>query len=199
MIRAVAGLIGLSLVSLLCSCATVPEEAPPVWAGGLDQELSVLGYRNWIIIGESSYPVHSRRGMRTVLVDAETPEILDYVVDYFDRSENVRPSFNIAHELSYVKNDHAPGIDEFRGRLKKALHGHGVRKMDHRALTLLAQSDSSKFTVLVIKTKTALPYTNIFIELDSGYWDRESEDKLRDAMRAKLTNESTQKTRPEGN
>ncbi len=119
------------------------------------------------------------------MVDAEAPEVLGFVVDYYDRTEKARPSFTTARELTYVKNDNAPGIDEFRLRLKKALHGHELREMDHRSLALIAQNDSSKFVVLVIKTKTALPYTNIFIELDSGYWDRASEDQLRQEMKLK--------------
>ena len=84
-----------------------------------------------------------------------------------------------------MQNDRAPGIDFFRKRLKTSLHGHQVHEMENRSLTLLAQSSSKKFAILVIKTKTALPYSNVFIELDTGYWDHESEDALRAAMRKK--------------
>ena len=54
--------------------------------------------------------------------------------------------------------------------------------MEHRSLSLLAHSDSAKYAVLVLKTKSALPYSSVFIELDSGYWDRDSEDKMRREM-----------------
>jgi hypothetical protein len=37
---------------------------------------------------------------------------------------------------------------------------------------------------LVRKIKTALPYSSIFIELDSGFWDQRSEQKLRSKMEA---------------
>ncbi len=188
-------LAGLAIAAV-CGCSHQALPEPPAWSSELNSELQALGYRNWIIVAESSFPVHSRRGVRTVVVDTETPEMVDYIVDYFDRSENVKPSFSTAHELAYVENDRAPGIDDFRARLKKALHGHDVRKMDHRALSLLAQSDSKKFAVLVIKTKTALPYTNVFIELDSGYWDRESEDQLRAEMKAQRKDASAEKTQP---
>ena len=59
-----------------------------------------------------------------------------------------------------------------------------IGEMDNRSLTLLAHSDASKYAVLVLKSKTALPYSSVFIELDSGYWDRDSEDRLRQEMRA---------------
>jgi len=103
---------------------------PTAWALPLNSELEVLGYGNWIVVAESSFPVHSRSGVRTIVIDAETPEVVDYLVDYFDHSETVKPSFSTARELPFVNNDSAPGIDEFRKLLKKALHGHEVQKMD---------------------------------------------------------------------
>ncbi len=38
------------------------------------------------------------------------------------------------------------------------------------------------FEVLVIRTSTALPYTSVFLELQPGYWDGESEARLRERM-----------------
>ncbi len=169
---------------LLVGCSSSTQKAPPPWAGVVSREVNALGIQNWIIISESSFPVVSNRGVRTVVVDTEIPELVDYVVNEFEKSETVIPSFSTARELPFVKNDRAPGIDEFRKLLKEALHGHEVRQMDHRSLTMLAQSDATKYAVLVLKTKTTLPYSSVFIELDSGYWDRESEDNLRKDMRS---------------
>jgi len=43
--------------------------------------------------------------------------------------------------------------------------------------------DASKsYRVLVLKTRSALPYTSVFMELGSGYWDAESESALRELM-----------------
>lgn len=168
----------------LGGCGASRRKPPPSWGGVVSREVEALGIQNWIIIAESSFPVVSRRGVRTVIVDAEIPELVDFVVNELERSENVTPSFNTARELPYVENDRAPGIDQFRKELKTALHGHPVRQLDHRSLSLLAYSEASKFAVLVLKSKTALPYSNVFIELDSGYWDHDSEDQLRDQIRA---------------
>ncbi|MDA8975008.1 hypothetical protein N9192_00300 [Akkermansiaceae bacterium] len=178
----IAGLVSGALLLALSSCSS-GDVAPPAWGKGLDAELRPMGFGNWIIVSESSFPSHSGRGVRTVMVDGEIPEVIDYIVDYYDNSENVKPTFNSARELPFVENDRAPGADEYRKELKKALHGHEVREMDHRSLALLAQRNSGKFAVLVVKTKTALPYSSMFIELDTGYWDRDSEDALRDKMR----------------
>lgn len=174
----------LPLLLLLESCGTGRSQPAPPWAGVVSREIDALGIRNWIIIAESSFPMVSRRGVRTVVVDAEIPELVDFVVNDLERSENVTPSFNTARELPFVDNDRAPGIDQFRQELKTALHGHPVRELDHRSLSLLAHSEASRFAVLVLKSRTSLPYSNVFIELDSGYWDRDSEDELRDDIRS---------------
>ena len=168
-----------------CSSSSRPAEVEvvePPWGEAVSREVNALGIQNWIIVAESSFPVVSRRGVRTIVIDAEVPEVVDYVVNELKKSEMVTPSFSTARELPFVKNDRAPGIDEFRKLLKTALNSHQVREMEHRSLTLLAHSDAAKYAVLVLKTKSALPYSSVFIELDSGYWDRDSEDKLRSDM-----------------
>jgi hypothetical protein len=167
-----------------CGMSRQKKVEPPPWGEVVSREVNALGIQNWIIVAESSFPVVSRRGVRTLVVDAEVPEVVDYVVNELEKSETVTPSFSTARELPFVKNDNAPGIDEFRRLLKDSLHGHQVREMEHRSLSLLAHSDSAKYAVLVLKTKSALPYSSVFIELDSGYWDRDSEDKLRRDMTA---------------
>jgi hypothetical protein len=48
-------------------------------------------------------------------------------------------------------------------------------------LTLLQDANRS-FDVLVIRTPTALPYSSVFLELQPGYWDVDSESRLRDRI-----------------
>jgi hypothetical protein len=38
------------------------------------------------------------------------------------------------------------------------------------------------FDVLVIRTPTALPYSSVFLELQPGYWDVDSETRLREKI-----------------
>ena len=177
----------LLLVLLLPGCSFSGRHSvssPPAWGETVSREVNALGIQNWIIIAEASFPVVSRRGVRTIVIDAEIPEVLDFVKEELRKSETLKLSFNTARELPFVENDKAPGIDHFRRQLAVSLNGEQVRVLDHRSLSLLAHSDSSKYAVLVLKTKTILPYSNVFIDLDSGFWDRESEDQLRRAMRA---------------
>ena len=171
-------------ILLLGGCGSGPDQTPPLWAGIVEREVDALGIQSWIIVAESSFPVVSGLGVRTLVLDGEIPQIVDCIVNHLAKSETVTPSFNTALELSFVSNDRVPGIDYLREQHNEALHEHQVRQMDNRSLTLLAHSDASKYAIMVLKSKTALPSSSVFIELDSGYWDRESEDRLRQEMKA---------------
>lgn len=165
---------------VLGGCASRPNPSP--WGVVLDSELRAMGYRNWIVVSDSAFPVHSRRGVRTLLIDGEIPEVLEGVLQSLENAQKVAPRIYAARELRHVPQDKAPGIEAYRRHLERALHGHPVREMDHRALSMILEDSSKSFAVLVLKTKTSLPYSSIFIELDSAYWDGESEREMRRKM-----------------
>ena len=116
------------------------------------------------------------------MVDGEIPEVVDGVIQSLDAAQRVSPRVYVARELAHVPNDRAPGIDSFRRELERAVHGFPMRSMEYRSLSLLLEDSSKKFSVLVLKTRTALPYASVFIELDSAYWDVESEREMRERM-----------------
>ena len=161
------------------------------WTRAIKQELEALGYRNWIVIGDAAFPVHSRPGVRTIVIDDEIPEVLAEVLEELERVQNVSPRIYLTRELGEIPNDRAPGIERHRQILERALRGYPAREMEFRSLSLLLEDNANKFTVVVFKTSTALPYAGIFIELDSGYWDPESESEMRDRIEKKLRIEST--------
>ncbi len=97
------------------------------WRAAVDSQASQLGYRNWIVIAEASFPAHSRSGVRQVTAPVEIPEAVDYVLQALERTENVRPQVYLTRELRSVENDFAPGIDELRRRIQGSLHGHEAR------------------------------------------------------------------------
>jgi hypothetical protein len=164
----------------LSGCMTMhPEKA---WVGAVDRQVGQLGYRNWIVIAEASFPAHSRPGVRQISAPVEVPEALDYVLQALEKSENVRPQLYMTRELRSVENDFAPGIDTLRERLKAALHGHETTELDQQSLLTLLEDAGRSFDVLVIRTQTALPYSSVFVELRPGYWDESSESRLRDRI-----------------
>lgn len=170
----------MAAVAVLGGCAVEREPSP--WGVVLDSELRAMGYRNWIVVGDAAFPVHSRRGVRTLVIDGEIPEVLEGVLQSLEGAQKVSPRIYTARELRQVPNDKAPGVDAFRKKMDKALHGHPTREMDYRSLSLILEDSSKSYVVLVLKTKTPMPYSSVFIELDSAYWDSESESEMRRKM-----------------
>ena len=167
-------------VLITAGCAHMNHENK--WRAAVDSQASQLGYRNWIVIAEASFPAHSRIGVRQVSAPVDVPEALDYVLQALERTENVRPQVYLTRELRSVENDFAPGIDDMRKRLRASLHGHEPTELDQQSLLTLLEDANRSFDVLVIRTHTALPYSSVFLELKPGYWDADSEARLRDRI-----------------
>ncbi len=152
------------------------------WQAAVNRQAGQLGYRNWIVIAEASFPAQSRPGSRQVTAPVDVPEALDYVLKTLEQTENVRPQVYVTRELRAVENDFAPGIDDLRKRLQVALHGHETTELEQQSLLTLLDDANRSFDVLVIRTTTALPYTSVFLELQPGYWDVDSETRLRERI-----------------
>lgn len=165
----------LALVS--ASCGTMNHHKD--WKASVNHQVAQLGYRNWIVVAEASFPAHSRAGVRQVTANAEVPEVVDYVLNALEQTQHVRPRIYLTRELRAVENDFAPGIDELREKINTSLHGHEATELDQQSLLTLLESANQSFDVLVIRTPTALPYSSVFLELQPGYWDAESEQRLR--------------------
>lgn len=172
-------LFSLNILALMACVGCGAMQGSRDWKGSVNQQVNQLGYRNWIVISEASFPAHSRPGTRQVISDAEVPEVVDYVLNALEQTQHVRPQIYLTREMRSVENDFAPGIDTMRERIRESLHGHEPTELDQQSLITLLESANQSYDVLVIRTPTALPYTSVFLELQPGYWDAESEDRLR--------------------
>lgn len=152
------------------------------WRNAVARNVGQLGYHNWIVISEASFPAHSRAGVQQVNAPVEVPEALDYVLRTIEQTEHVKPRIYLPREMRSVENDYAPGIDDFRKRMNVALHANEVTELDQEALLTLMQDANKAFSVLVIRTTSALPYSSVFMELQPGYWDGDSESHLREKI-----------------
>lgn len=179
------GLLALATALISIGCAGFKQEQ--TWQAAVDRQAGQLGYRNWIVIAEASFPAHSRPGIRQVNASVEIPEALDYVLNALEQTESVRPHVYVTRELRSVENDFAPGIDDLRKRLKSSLHGHEPAELDQQSLLTLLEDANRSFDVLVIRTPTALPYSSVFLELQPGYWDVDSEMRLRERIERERT------------
>jgi len=167
----------LLVLGAVVSCASRPREL--TWLDYVGAEVQAMGYGNWIVIADASYPYQEVEGFRTIIATEEIPEVLDHVLKEMEKFQHTRPSFFVPRELRYISNDQAPGIDFYRGELTEALHGYTPRELELSILENIVSESAKKYSVLVIKTTTTLPYSTVFLDLDSGYWDRAAEQELR--------------------
>lgn len=170
-------LLSLACFAALAGCAN--QSAPKPWVPALRNELGYLGARNWVVIAEAAFPIQSRRGVRVIQLDADIPEVLESVEDVIEEKHHVKPRVYVTAELDSVPYDYAPGVRAHKKKLQNSLHGRETVRLDNDMLIRLLGDASKTYRVLVIKTRTAIPYSSVFIELGSGYWDAESESAMR--------------------
>lgn len=179
-----ASILSVCFISLLGSCQNA-NPAEQEWKDQLYKNLALVGARNWIVIAEASFPAYTGPGIKTMVSDKKSDEVLLEVLDILEEEAHVLPRIMISSELRSVTEDYAPGIKRYRNNINKMLPGRQHFELMSRTINSLIEDASKQFNVLVIKTKTALPYSNIYIELDSGYWNSESETALRKKLEAR--------------
>ena len=154
--------------------------AGPKWRDELAGQLPLLGHRNWIVIADSAYPAQSRAGIETIATEADHFEVVEAVLKAVDSAPHVRAKVYLDEELKYVK---AVGVEAYRKRLAELIAGHPTKYVPHEQLIVKLDEAAKLFNILILKTNLTIPYTSVFIELDCGYWDPQSEQELRRSMR----------------
>lgn len=172
-------LIFLATSLILSSCATSVTPEENAWRDQLRTNLATLGARNWIVIAESSFPSYTGAGVSTMTTSQSSPEIFLQVLDSLERGGYVQPRIMVASELSGIEESYAPGIKRYRSQINNLLPGRMHFELPARIINGQIEDAIKQFKVLVIKTSTTLPYSNIYIELDSGYWNTDAETALR--------------------
>ena len=99
-----------------------------------------------------------------------------------DDAPHVQAIVMLDAELEHVAPDDAPGVAEYRARLKDVLKDRPVQVKPHEKIIAKLDADSEVFNVLLLKTDLVIPYTSVFLQLDCGYWSAEKEARLRDLI-----------------
>jgi hypothetical protein len=172
-------------VALVLLCGSLMSHAQTAWQKKVQQELPLLGHRNWIVIVDSAYPLQNSTGIEVVDTGADHLAVLDYVLAAIKASPHVRPLVHLDKELQFVPESQAPGVDRFREELNKRFTGVAPDFALHEVLIHKLSDTAGSFHVLVLKTNMTIPYTSVFLQLDCKYWSAESEARMRDAMKAK--------------
>lgn len=160
------------------------EDTSPNWQTTLKAELPRMGHRNFIVIADSAYPLQSAPGIKTISTGGTQLEVVTAVLAEISKTKHVSPIIHIDSELDHVTEAAAPGIEEYRKGLAKALANAKPSKLPHMEIIKKLDASAELFNVLILKTDLTLPYTSVFIELDCGYWSAEKEADLRKAIEA---------------
>lgn len=168
-----------SALIIMSGCATT------TWQSRLHSALPEYGHRNWLVIADAAYPSQSAPGIETIATGMDQFEVLDVVLDAIDDAPHVQAIVMLDAELDSVAPEDAPGVIEYRARLKEYLKGRQIMVMPHEDIIGRLDEDSKMFNVLLLKTNLTIPYTSVFLQLDCGYWNAEKEKRLREAISSK--------------
>lgn len=184
-------LVLITLFTLL-SCSKVVEQkeetttsASENWKTEVEKTIQLFGHRNWIVVADGAYPKQSNPAIKTITVDANQLEVVQFVNEVIKKSSHVRANIFLDKEMAFVAEKDAKGIDKYRTDLNKILETKKVQTMLHEDIIKELDNSAKIFDVLIIKTNLSIPYTSVFFQLDCGYWNAEAENNLRTNLNAK--------------
>lgn len=158
------------------------EKKQPLWINNLNQEVTRLGAKNWIVVSDAAYAMPNDLNVRTVMVDTDIDEALEMLFQQMESLGHVWARSYKLREFDHLNEELAPGVNGLKTRLNKVLSYRKTQQISFKTAEALLQTAAQDYQVLVIKTNTAYPYSSVYLELDSGYWTAESEQSLREKM-----------------
>jgi hypothetical protein len=178
--RKVAMVLGFLLMAPIFLAAQAASSSG--WQAKVNEDLPLLGHRNWILVVDSAYPLQSSPGVETVETGADQLEVVRYVMAAIDKSIHVRPDIFMDAELPYVQEEDAPGTSVYRDAIAKIFDGMTIQSELHENLINQVDEAGRLVHVLVLKTRLAVPYSSVFIRLNCKYWADDAEERLRSKM-----------------
>ena len=175
-----------AILLLSISWAPMYAAAPSPWQAKLQQELPLLGHRNWIMIVDSAYPLQTSPGVETIETGADQITVVRSVLDALAHSRHVRPIVYMDAELPFVSEQAAPGVTLYRRQIKAALGDLHVQSVLHDKLIDEMNRTGGTFHILILKTTLTVPYTSVFLWLNCKYWSDAAEKQLREAMKGHI-------------
>jgi hypothetical protein len=152
------------------------------WHIRLQQELPLLGHRNWIAVVDSAYPLQTSAGIKTINTNADQLEVVKTVLAEFAKAKHVRPVIFTDAELKAVPESDAAGVTAYREALTNLVGKTEAQSMPHEEIISKLDEAGKTFRILVLKTNLTIPYTSIFIRLECAYWKPDAEKRLREVM-----------------
>lgn len=153
------------------------------WERQLIRRLPLFGHRNWIVIADSAFPSQSNPGICTVASGSDQATVVARVLHLVATTRHLKVRVYLDEELEFVSERDATGISTYRKQIAVLLRPIETIDLPHDDMIRRLDQAAKAFSILVIKTKMALPYTSVFLELDCGYWSSAAEERLRSSMR----------------
>lgn len=184
-----SNIIGFALLGgCICICSFAARGQNPSargkdWRAVLNEEMPLLGHRNWILIVDSAYPLQSSPGVQTVETGYGESEVVREVLDAINHSIHVRPVIYMDAELPFVPERDAPGVTRYREQMKAELENYPITSVLHEDMLQKIGDSGKSFHVLILKTNETIPYTSVFIQLNCKYWSDAAEARVRAAMK----------------
>lgn len=171
---------------LLFSCAKpIPNQEEKTssqttnWKTDIENTIKLYGHRNWIVVADGAYPKQSNTAIKTITVEANQLEVVQFVNEIIKKSTHVRANIFVDKEMNFVPEKDAKGIENYRTELNKILDKKDLKTQLHEDIIKELDNSAKLFDVLIIKTNLSIPYTSVFFQLDCGYWNDEAEKNLR--------------------
>ena len=182
-VAALCLLLVLSLAPTSASAANpARNDTDNDWRVRLQQELPLLGHRNWIAVVDSAYPLQTSAGIETVNTNADQLEVVKTVLDLLAKAKHVRPFIFTDAELKAVPEGDAVGVTAYREALTNLVGKTEAQSLPHEEIISKLDEAGKTFHILVLKTNLTIPYTSVFIRLECAYWKPDAEKRLREAM-----------------
>lgn len=177
------------MVGILCctSCDFfLPGKTPQAeksWKEQLNDELPLLGHRNWILIVDKAFPAQTATGIKVINTGEPLVDVLQFTLQKIDRSLHVKPIVYTDKELDYITPAMVGYIESYKKQLHKTLDGISPMTLLHDSVFVKIDKASRLFRVVVLKTEEVIPYSSVFLQLDCKYWPAEKEKELRELMK----------------
>jgi L-fucose mutarotase/ribose pyranase (RbsD/FucU family) len=157
-------------------------QAQSTWHDRLAHALPLLGQGNWIVVADPAFPLLTSPGVEVVATDLSQTDLLTAVLNALAGARHVRPVVLTDAELPYITEQDANGIKAYAAQMASLLKGIDASSLPQEQIEAKLEDAAHGFHVLVLKSTTTLPYSSVFIQLDSGYWAPDAERRLRAAI-----------------
>lgn len=173
----------LALIFLVACTPKSTDKNNASWQTQLDEQLPVLGHRNWILIVDKAFPVQNSEGIVTINTGEKLLPVLKYTLAKLGQSTHVKPIIFTDTELNFITPAQVMGINQFRDSLQNEIKNFDVQNIRHDSVFVRIDKASKLFRIVVLKTEETIPYSSVFLQLDCKYWSAEKQLQLEQAMK----------------